>query len=104
LLTRFPDASLLDLTEEQRFFAIERFAALDVFGRFCLDLEKTILDKAPSVTIAMSRLKEVRDYIKETVAAQFKSLTKGAITATQVSSLVLDALKETFTVFESYAQ
>jgi hypothetical protein len=34
LLTRFPEADLLNLDPEQRSFAIERYSAIDVFRRF----------------------------------------------------------------------
>jgi len=57
LLTRFPEAALLDLTEEQRLFAVERYAALDVFRRFQLDVGKVIQDKAPTPKAGLSRLK-----------------------------------------------
>ena len=73
LLGRFPDADLLNLSEDQRVYAIEHYLALDVYGRFALDLGKTVQDKAPSATSALSRLKEVKDYVKQTVSAQFRS-------------------------------
>ena len=38
LLTMFPEADLLKLSEDQRAFAIERFVAIDVYRRFQLDL------------------------------------------------------------------
>jgi hypothetical protein len=105
LLSRFPDAELLDLTEEQRLFAVERYAALDVYRRFRLDVGKTIQDKAPTVRAGLARLKEVKDYIKETVSAAFRKLTKAAtLTSRQVARLTQGALKETFDVFESYFQ
>ena len=52
---RFIGVSLLDLTDEQREFAIERYIALDVFQRFALDLGKVIQDKAPSPRTALAR-------------------------------------------------
>lgn len=106
LLTRFPGADLLNLDEEQRAFAIERYTALDVFRRLELDLGKTILEKAPSATTALSRLKQVRDYVKETVAAAFRNLRDAGrpITSGRVSQVVRDALLDTFQVFEGYAE
>ena len=105
LLTKFPDAALLDLTEAQRMFAVERYVDLDVYHRFWLDVGKTIQDKAPSVKAGLARLKEVKDYIKETVAAAFKKAGgAAALTRQKVAKLAQDALKETFTVFESYAK
>jgi hypothetical protein len=106
LLTMFPQADLLNLTEDQRGFAIERFVAYDVYRRFQLDLGKAIQDKAPTATVGLARLKEVKNYIKETVAAAFRKLrTAGSrLTAGRVNQFVRDAISETFEVFEGYAQ
>lgn len=106
LLTRFPDADLLNLDPEQRAFAIERFTAIDVFRRFELDLGKTIVEKAPSAVTALSRLKEVRDYVKQSVAAAFRKLRDAGrnLTSGRISQVVRDALRETFEVFEGYAE
>ena len=106
LLTRFPDADLLNLAPEQRAFAIERFTAIDVFRRFELDVGKTIVEKAPSAVTALSRLKEVRDYVKQSVAAAFRKLRDAgrSLTSGRISEIVRDALRETFDVFEGYAE
>jgi hypothetical protein len=106
LLTRFPEADLLNLSDDERTFAIERYVALDVYRRFDLDVGKTIRDKAPSATTALSRLKQVRDYVKETVAASFRKLRDAGrvITAGRVGALVREALKATFEVFEGYSE
>lgn len=106
LLTRFPKADLLNLDAEQRSFAIERFTASDISRRFVLDVGKTIFDKAPSAASALSRLKQVRDYIKEVVAASFRKL-RGAgrtLTAGRIGQVVRDALREAFQVFEGYVE
>ncbi len=105
LLTRFPDAVLLELTEAQRLFAVERYVALDVFRRFMLDVGKTIQDKAPTAKAGLARLKEAKDYIKETVAAAFKKVGAATgLTRQKMVTLAKDALKETFNVFESYVK
>ena len=104
LLTQFPDADLLNLSEGQRLLATERFIAWDVFNRFELDLGKTIQEKAPSVASALSRLKEVRDYITQTVAAEFRKLATGAaaLGGSKVAAIVRDALGKAMGVFEGY--
>ena len=105
LLTQFPDADLLNLTPEQRILAIERFTAHDVFRRFDLDVGQTIREKAPSTAVALSRLKQARGYVKETVAAAFRKLRDAGreLTAGRITEVVRDALHETFEVFEGYA-
>lgn len=106
LLTRFPEADLLNLDPEQRVFAIENFAAIDVFRRFELDLGKTIFDNSSNASVALSRLKEVRDYVKQSVAAAFRRLADAgrSLTGSRISQVVRDALRETFEVFEGYTE
>jgi hypothetical protein len=104
LLTMFPEADLRNLTEEQRTTVVERFVAIDVYQRAMLDLGKVIQAKAPTATVALSRLKEVKDYIKQTVAAAFRKLRSvgHALTTGHVNQVVRAALYETFKVFEEY--
>lgn len=105
LLTRFPGADLLNLDAEQRTFAVERYTAADVFRRIQLDLGRTIMEKAPSTATALSRLKEVREYVKEAVSASFRRLREGgrSLTAGRIGLVVRDALHQTFVVFEGYS-
>lgn len=104
LLTVFPEADFLNLSEAERAFAIERFVAFDVYRRLQLDLGRTIQEKAPTATVGVARLKEARDYIKETVAAAFRKLRSagGRPTSARVSAMVRAALGETFQVFAGY--
>lgn len=106
LLQRFPDADLLNLDEAQREFAVERYVALDVFRMFEIDLGTHIQDKAPSAQAALARMKEVRNYIRETVSASFRKLRAAAqtLTASRVSALVRQTLRDAFAVFEGYAE
>ena len=106
LLNRFPDASLLDLSEGQRIFAIETYIALEVFNRFNLDLGKTLQDKAPNASAACSRLEDVKDYIRETVSAQFSALHEAGeqLDGHRISKLAQQTLHDTFVVFEEYVQ
>ena len=77
---------------------------MDVFNRFELDLGKTIQEKAPSVASALSRLKEVRDFITQTVAAEFRKLATGAaaLAAAKSPRSSRDALGQAIGVFEGY--
>lgn len=106
LLTKFPDADLASLSPEEREFAVERFTAYDVFRRFDLDVGQKIRENAPSVASGLSRLRQARDYVKETVAAAFRGLRNAGRTLTpgHVSDIVRDALRDTFEVFEGYAE
>ena len=104
LLNRFPEADLLQLTEEQRLFAVEGFVALDIYHRLALDLGKTIQEKAPSAVSALSRLKDVKDYVRENVSALFRGLVKTGqkIGARIISELARQTMRSTFEVFEDY--
>lgn len=106
LLDQFPDADLLNLDDQQRTFAVERFVAIDVFRRIQLDIGKVIQDKAPTAAAAMSRLKEVRDYVKETIASSFRKIENAGtrLAADVVQRIVRSALSEAITVFQGYAE
>ena len=106
LMDRYPDADLLSLSEEERLFVTERFVSKDVYHRFMLDIGSVIQDKAPSLSVALSRLKEAREYIRETVAAAFRSVAQAGqrLTAGRVSQLVQQALVDAFDVFAGYAE
>jgi len=101
VLTLYPEADLLNLTEEQRIAAVERFVAIDVYRRAMLDIGKTIQEKAPTAVTALERRKEVKDYIKQTVAAAFRKLRAAgtSLTKGRVNQVVTAALREAFQVF-----
>ncbi|MBK82115.1 MAG: hypothetical protein CMQ43_14495 [Gammaproteobacteria bacterium] len=104
LLDQYPDADLLDLSEEQRLYAVERYIACDVFNRFRLDVGKTIQEKAPSALSGVARLKEVRDYITQTIAAAFRKHTAGGtnLGARKVAAIAHESLIEALDVFQDY--
>lgn len=106
LLHQYPEADLLALTDQQREFAVERYTAEDVFRRFCLDVGKHILSRAPDKVTGLARLKQARSYIREVVAQSFRRLREQDLSLTRrsVGVTVRQALADTFTVFESYSQ
>jgi len=104
VLSRYPDADLLNLDEEQRLFAIERYISLDVFNRFALDVGKHLRENAPGVAAELARFREVKNYIRETVAAAFRKARGAAqaLDARRIGGIVSASLQETFEVFEGY--
>ncbi|MFF1831167.1 Qat anti-phage system associated protein QatB [Paenarthrobacter sp. NPDC058040] len=104
LLVKYPDADLAALTDDQRMFVIERYAALDVYGRFCLDLQKTVLEKASDAATGLRRMKSIRDFVVQQVAAAFRAVReRGSMTDTKsIARLTSRALQETLSVFEEY--
>jgi 3-dehydroquinate dehydratase len=104
LLSKHPDAHLLDLSDVERDFVIERFTAIDVARRFELDVCKHLFERTATPTVAMARLKQMRAYVIETVAASFRKLKDQGrtLTAGRIARVVQDALRDTFEVFEGY--
>lgn len=74
--------------------------------RFELDVGKHLLEKAPTATVALARLKQARSYIAEAVAASFRKLRDQGrtLTAGRIARVVQAALRETFEVFEGYEE
>lgn len=103
-LEQYPEANLLELSTEQRAFAIEHFVALDVFARFELDVGKAIIENAQTAAQGLSRLKEARDFVHEAVGAAFRTLARQGhtVSSNALASVVAAVLKETFSVFEGY--
>ena len=52
-LDRFPDADLLNLTNEQKEYAVEVFVASDIYGRLFLDLGTKVIESAPSTSAGL---------------------------------------------------
>ncbi|WGS19234.1 MULTISPECIES: Qat anti-phage system associated protein QatB [unclassified Bradyrhizobium] len=94
LLAEYPDADLLDLSDDERKFVIEKFTAIDVAQRFALDVGKHLLERAPTAAVAMARREQMRAYIAETVAASFRNLKSagGTLTTGRVARVVQAAL------------
>ena len=104
LLEKEDNTDLLNLTDDQCLFVVEKFVANDVFARFNLDMGKNILDNA-STNVAASRLKEAKDYIREAVYTKFREkITKDTVSPSSIRNLIQDVLTESFEIFESYAQ
>jgi hypothetical protein len=106
VLTAFPDADLLSLLPEQRELAIERFVAADIFRRVDLDIGAKVLAKAPTAAAGMARLGEMRDYVREHVAEACRRVRAAGQTfvASRVTQIVQTAIRETFSIFESFLE
>ena len=63
-------------------------------------------DRECTINIAaLVRLREIRDYIRETVAEAFRGLNERGVSLSKsrVSTVVSEAINDTFVVFEGYA-
>lgn len=106
VLTQFPEADLMDLSAEQRELAIKTFIAEDVFRRVDLDIGHTVLEKAPSAAEGLSRLKEIKSYVKETVSESFRKAQRAGqiLGSGRINSIITSVLNDAFEVFEEYAE
>lgn len=102
ILDQFPDADLLNLSEVERLFVVERYTAIDVFNQLALNVGKAMQDKAPSIAAGLSRLREMKNYIKQTIAAQFRDIRKagGQLSGRIVAGITRQAIQQTYEVFE----
>jgi len=106
LLDKQPDADLLELDDLSRDIVIESFIAADVYRRISLDIGKHIQDNAPNAITGLKRLRQVKDYVRETVKNAFSKLKSSGTTlaSDRISSISQQALLETFQVFEGYVK
>jgi hypothetical protein len=102
LLVRFPDADLGELSDPQREFVIERYAAMDVYSRFLLDMQSSVMKKAGDPATGLTRLRQIKSYITEAVAAGFREARGASPTTRSITNLTRAALAEAFRVFEEY--
>jgi len=105
LMTKHPSADLLSLTPDQLNLTMTVYIATDVYLRFFHDVGKSIIDHAPSVSAGLARLKEVKEYIREVVIAQFNKLVAAGMptTTNRMVRLVTNVLRDAIDVFEGYA-
>ncbi len=106
LMKRYPDADLLELTENQREFVVESYVSMDVYRRFVLDVGNAIREKAPNASTALSRFKQAREYIHEHIIASFHRLRDSGkrLSGSRVSRIVSQALKDAFDIFAGYVK
>lgn len=104
LLREHADVDLLDLSDTQRGFVIEHYAAHDVYLRFSLDVGKHLVDNAPNATIGLARLRQARNYIRQTIAESFRRLREAgqSMTTANVRATVAHALADSLAVFEGF--
>lgn len=100
------NADAAALTPEQRSSVIRSTLSLCVSRRFMLDVGKHLREKAGSAKIGASRIQEVKSFIREEVASNFRSFAVGPLPTgvAAFQSIVTNVLRTTFDVFESYVQ
>jgi hypothetical protein len=104
LVDQVPDVDLNALTAEQIELVVERYVAYDLSRRIELDVGSHIQDKAPDAAAAVSRIEDMKAYVRECVAAQFRSARDSGrrLTRSAAASIANAVIEETFRVFAAY--
>jgi hypothetical protein len=104
LTEQFPDADLTALTAEQVDLLLQGFLANDLCHRIEFDVGKAIFEKAPDLATAVSRMEELRQYVREKVDASFRTNVAQGVSMTRstAASLASKIIRDTLTVFEEY--
>lgn len=104
LVDQVPGVDLNSLTPEQIDFVVERYVAFDLSRRIELDVGFHIQDKAPDAAAAVSRIEDMKGYVRECVAAQFRSARDSGrrLTRSAAASIASAVIEETFRVFADY--
>lgn len=102
LLVRDPDIDLLNLDDNSIWTLIESFLGYEAFYRLSLDIGQVFEDAALSPRDCVTRLREMRDYLKAELSSQVEALREGTSNATsgQLQSVLQRALENTFAVYE----
>jgi len=102
LLTRDPEIDLLNLDDNSIWALIESFLGYEAFYRLSLDIGQVFEDAALSPRDRVTRMKEMRDYLKAELSSQVEVLwgDTSNVTSEQLQSILQRALENTFAVYE----
>jgi hypothetical protein len=99
-----PGIDLTALTPEQIDFVVERYLAHDLVHRVEYDVGLHVQNRSPDAATAVSRLEDMKGYVRESVAASFRTVQDagGRMTRSTAASIANKVLEETFRVFADY--
>jgi hypothetical protein len=106
LMVAEPHADLLALAPEQIDQVVEAYVAHDLCHRIELDVGLSVLGKAPTSAEGITRLEDIKAYVRQEVARAFRAraLSGQTLTRGNAAALTAEVLRDTFYVFESYIQ
>jgi hypothetical protein len=106
LMEQFPQIDLTAVSSEQIDLVIERYVAYEICHRIELDVGKAILTKSPDPTTAIRHLEEMKQYVRQQVAACFRARAeKGQrLTRNEAERVTATVIQDTFRIFEEYIQ
>lgn len=102
LLAGDPSIDLFNLGDDDIWQLIESFLGYEAFHRLCLDIGQLFEDSTLSPRDRVTRMKEMRDYLKAELRAQIEALRTDTPNATSghLQPILQKALQNTFTVYE----
>lgn len=105
LLTIDPDVDLLNMDNGNIWTVIELFMANEAFNQLNLDIGQLFESEKYSPREAVSRMNDMREYLKSEISAQIQELRAGTSNPTkaEMNDLLKEAIKITFEVFEEDA-
>ena len=103
VLAQNPD--LTSLTPAQIDQVTASLLGHDVAHRIELDVGKAVIDKAPTKGEGLERLQEMKDYVREVVAAEYATerAKAGTVGRAAIERISNNAIQQTFEVFEDDA-
>ena len=104
LVEQTPGVDLTALAPEQIEFVVEGYVAYDLSHRIELDVGLAVQDKASDAAAAVSRIEDLKAYVKQCVAASFRSARDRGqrLTRKSAASIANAVLEETFRVFAEW--
>ncbi len=102
LLVNDPDVDLFNMDDDSIWALIESFLGYEAFYRLSLDIGQVFEDSALSPRDRVTRMKEIREYLKAEMSAQVSALraNRSEATSGQLQSILQHAIENTFAVYE----
>jgi len=102
LIANDPDIDLFNLDDDNIWGLIESFLGYEAFYRLSLDIGQVFESSSLSPRDSVTRMKEMRDYLKAEITVQVEALRSAASPASfgQLQSVLQSAIENTFAVYE----
>jgi hypothetical protein len=102
LLTINSDIDLLNMDNDSIWTIVELYMANEAFNRLYLDIGQIFESVRYSPIDAVSRMNEMREYLKSEISAQIQQLRTDTfnLEKEEMNALLQSAIKITFEVFE----
>ena len=102
LLIHQQDVDLMKMSDDSIWTLMEFFIANEALNRICLDIGQAFESAKVSPQKAVSRMNEMKEYLKAEVSEQLQEVRKNTRVATtaEINNILQSALRITFEIFE----